>query len=122
MVSAGINHWCFQAGSWTESIPLITELLSWEPMRDVNDTHIQANVLIAFIWERFLSLLYLLPSWLCSQPLSRGLRSHYVVLISVVDSGGSVRDCRGRREERERRNEAYGCESEHTTPNCTDRA
>lgn len=32
VVSAGINHWCFQAGSWTESIPLITELLRWEPM------------------------------------------------------------------------------------------
>ena len=70
-----------------------------------------------------LSLLcLLLPSWLCSLPLNTGLRSHYILLISVADSGGTVRDCRGKREEGERRNEAYGCESEHTRPNCTDTA
>lgn len=105
-------------------------------------THIHVYVLIVLFWKDtvvvfgtvekkayteslFLSLplpsifFYLLG---CSLPLNAGPRSHYVLLISVADSGGTVRDCRGRREEGERRNEAYGCESEHTTPNCTDRA
>lgn len=53
----------------------------------------------------------------CSLPLHTGLRSHYLPLISVADSSGAVRDCRGQGEEGGgggRRNEAYSCESEHT--------
>lgn len=35
----------------------------------------------------------------CSLPLHTGLRSHYLPLISVADSSGAVRDCRGQGEE-----------------------
>lgn len=47
-----------------------------------------------------LSLFYLLG--LCSLPPKTGLRSHYILLIPVADSGGTVRDCKGKGEEGER--------------------
>lgn len=47
-----------------------------------------------------LSVFYLLG--LCSLPPKTGLRSHYILLIPVADSGGTVRDCKGKGEEGER--------------------
>lgn len=65
-----------------------------------------------------LALFYLLG---CSLTLNTGLRSHYILLISVADSGGTVRDCRGRREEGEAEMKHMAARA-NTAPNCTDRA
>lgn len=48
------------------------------------------------------------------------MRSHYVSLLSVADSGGTVRDCRGRREEEggeaeEMRHRAVRASTRHQT-------
>lgn len=127
VVSAGVNHW---RGRLTESILLITGLLSWELVRDVAclshalpgfpysgkiqlcdlakwrraHTHSPTRSLLS-VCSSLLGCLRLL-----TQEPELELRSHYLSLISEADSRGTGRGRDG------------GEGSKQAALNCTDRA